>query len=62
VDIIHKKKYRIPKIQSTELKKTNKLNCPNENASIPLGREKKAISSGGGVEGGNWEGKWMGGI
>ena len=57
---INQKKYRIPKIQSTELKKTNKLNCPNENASIPLGREKKAISSGGGVEGGNWEGKWTG--
>ena len=41
-----KKKYRIPKIQSTELKKLNKLKCPSEDASVPLGREKKAITSG----------------
>ena len=41
-----KKKYRIPKIQSTELKKVNKLKCPSEDASVPLGREKKAITSG----------------
>ena len=39
-------KYRIPKIQSTELKKVNKPKCPNENTSVPLGREKKAITSG----------------
>jgi hypothetical protein len=38
--------YRIPKIQSTELKKFNKLKCPREDASVPLGREKKAITSG----------------
>jgi hypothetical protein len=38
------KKYRIPKIQSTELKKFNKLKCPSEDASVPLGREKKAIT------------------
>jgi hypothetical protein len=44
VDICQKK-YRIPKIQSTELKKFNKLKCPSENASVPLGREKKAITS-----------------
>ena len=43
---IRKKKYRIPKIQSTELKKVNKLKCPSEDASVPLGREKKAITSG----------------
>jgi hypothetical protein len=30
----------------TELKKVNKLKCPSEDASIPLGREKKAITSG----------------
>jgi hypothetical protein len=36
------KKYRIPKIQSTELKKLNKLKCPSE---VPLGREKKAITT-----------------
>jgi hypothetical protein len=59
-----KKKYRIPKIQSTELKKVNKLKCPSEDASVPLGREKKAITSGGGgrdlgekVDGG---GQWCG--
>jgi hypothetical protein len=40
------KKYRIPKIPSTELKKVNKLKCPSEEASVPLGREKKAITSG----------------
>jgi hypothetical protein len=32
-------KYRIPKTQSTELKKLNKLKCPSEDASVPLGRE-----------------------
>jgi hypothetical protein len=37
--------YRIPKIQSTELKKLNKRKCPSEDASVPLGREKKAITS-----------------
>ena len=49
--------YRIPKIQSTELKKFNKLKRPSEDASVPLGREKKGITSG---EGGIWEGKWVG--
>ena len=55
--ILAKKKYRIPKIQSTELKKVNKWK-PSEDTSIPLGREKKEITSG---EGGTLEGKWMGG-
>ena len=41
-----KKKYRIPKIHFTELKKLNKLKCPSENSSVPLGRKKKAITSG----------------
>ena len=54
---IRKKKYRIHKIQSTELKKVNKLKCPSEDASVPLGREKKAITSG---EGETLEGKWKG--
>jgi hypothetical protein len=35
---------RIPKIQSTELKKINKLKGPSEDTSVPLGREKKAIT------------------
>ena len=34
------------KVQSTELKKLNKLKCPSEDASVPLGRGKKAITSG----------------
>jgi hypothetical protein len=38
------KKYRIPRIQPTELKKVNKLNCPSEGTSVSLGRERKAIS------------------
>jgi hypothetical protein len=37
--------YRIPKIQTTELKKVNKLKCLSEDASVPLGREKKTITS-----------------
>jgi hypothetical protein len=48
------KRYRIPRIQSTELKKANKLKGPSKDVSIPLGREKKAItgSRGGGAGGG----------
>jgi hypothetical protein len=33
-------------IQSTELKKLNKLKCPSEDASVTVGRKKKAITSG----------------
>ena len=50
--------YRIPRIQSTELKKVSKLKGPSEDASIPLGREKKAGRDH--KWGGTWEGKWMG--
>ena len=46
MDIRKKKKYRIPKIQSTELKKLSKLKYWSEDTSVPLGREKKAITSG----------------
>jgi hypothetical protein len=49
------KKYRIPRIQSTELKKVNKLKGPCEDTSVPLGKEKKAITS---WERWTWEGKW----
>jgi hypothetical protein len=46
-------------MQSTELKKVNKLKCPTEDASVPLGKEKKTITSG---EGGrDLEGKVDGG-
>jgi hypothetical protein len=38
--------YRIPKIQSRELKMLNKLKCPSEDTSVPLGKEKKAITLG----------------
>jgi hypothetical protein len=40
------KPYRIHKIQATEFKRPNKLKCPSEDASVPLGREKKATTSG----------------
>jgi hypothetical protein len=54
--------YRIPKIQSTELKMVNKLKCPSEDASsVPLGRDKKAITKWGRREGPRREGgKWKG--
>ena len=38
------KKYRIPRIQSTDLKMVNKQKDSSEDASISLGREKKAIT------------------
>jgi hypothetical protein len=44
-------KYRIPRIQSTELKKINKQKGPSEGASISLGREKEIIMGGRGKEG-----------
>jgi hypothetical protein len=46
--ILAKKKYRIPKVESTDLKKFNKLKCPNDGALVPLEREKIAFTS--------WEG------
>ena len=42
----NKKNYRIHRIQSTELKELNKLKFPSEDASVPIGREKKATTSG----------------
>jgi hypothetical protein len=51
--------YRIHKIQSTDLKKLNKLKGPSEEASVPVGREKKAITSGEeGRKSGHGEGEW----
>jgi hypothetical protein len=60
VDISHQKKEcRIPKIQSIEFKKYYKLKCPSEAASVSLGREKKAITSGEGGREGPWrENEW----
>jgi hypothetical protein len=50
--------YRILRIQSTELKKANKLKGPSEESSVPLRREKKAIMGRGGGhrwrEGSGW--------
>jgi hypothetical protein len=62
MDISQKKK-KIPKIQSTELEKVYKLKCPSEDASVPLGREKKAITTGeeGRGLGGKVDGGWRGG-
>jgi hypothetical protein len=56
--ILGKKKYRIPKIQSTDITKVNKLKGPSEDASVPLGREKKTITSR--RDRGTWEEKWTG--
>jgi hypothetical protein len=38
--------YRIHNIQSTESKRVSKLKCPSEDTSVPLRREKEAITSG----------------
>jgi hypothetical protein len=35
---------RIPRIQGTELKKVNKPKGPSEDSSVPLEKEKKAIT------------------
>jgi hypothetical protein len=57
VDISQKIRYRIPKVQSLEITKLNKLKCPSEDSSVSLGRE-KAVTSWKGQR--NWEGKLMG--
>jgi hypothetical protein len=49
---------RLPKIQSTKLKKFNKVKCPNEDTSVPLGREKKAITNGGSWRESGGVGSW----
>jgi hypothetical protein len=36
--------YKVPRKQSSELKKVNKLKGPSEDDSVPFGREKKAIT------------------
>jgi hypothetical protein len=46
------------KIQSTEFKRLSKLKCPSEDASVLLGIEKKAITSG--EEGKDLGGKMVG--
>jgi hypothetical protein len=45
----------MPKIQSTELKKLNKLRCPSDDTSIPLGRGKEAIRNGEGGKESGWD-------
>jgi hypothetical protein len=50
------RKYRIPRIYSTELKKVNKLKGPSEDASTTLNRKKKVITMRGtGKEIAGWE-------
>jgi hypothetical protein len=56
----NKQKPRIPKIQSTELRKINKLKCPSEKDSVPLGREKKVITSEEGGRDLGWKVKGVG--
>ena len=49
---------------ATELRKVNKLKCPCEDSSVPLGREKKELTSGEGrrdlerkvAKAGEWDG------
>jgi hypothetical protein len=48
VDISREKKYRIPKILSTELKMVTKLKGSSEDSSVLLGREKIAFTRGDG--------------
>ena len=57
--ILARKSYRIPRIQSTEIKKFNKPKGPGEDSPIPLEMEKKAIT-GRGKEGGYWVGMGIG--
>jgi DNA-binding beta-propeller fold protein YncE len=45
-----KKKYRLPKIQSMELRMINKLKVPSEDSSVTLGREKKTTTREGGKD------------
>jgi hypothetical protein len=52
---------QIPRIQSTEFKKINKLKGPSEDASILFGRKKKAIPRWGGRDlGGKGNGRKRG--
>jgi hypothetical protein len=46
--------YRIPRIQSTKLKKANTRKVTSVDASVPLGREKKTIMEFRGREGSGW--------
>jgi hypothetical protein len=57
------KKPRIHKIHSTEFEWFKKLKCPSEHVSVPLGKEKKAVTSGKGSDlrgkvDGEGEGEW----
>jgi hypothetical protein len=53
--LILAKKYRISRIQPTELKKCNKKTVPSEDASIPLRTWKKIFMGGKGRERPGWE-------
>ena len=54
-----KKKYRIPRIKSTELKKAHKPKGPSKDSSILLGREKSNYR-GSGMDGPLWERRQVG--
>ena len=53
-----KKSTEHPRYSPQKSKKVNKMKCPSEKASVPHGREKKAIISG--REGQTWKAKWTG--
>lgn len=48
-------KYRIPRIQATELSKVNRQNGPSEDDSVLLGREKNTVIGGRGRKAPRWE-------
>jgi hypothetical protein len=61
MDICPKKKYRIPKIQSTELKKANKLRAQVRMPQSHLGKRRKQSQGGKGGRDLGRKGDWGGG-
>lgn len=51
-------KYRIHRIQPTDLKQCNKQKCPGEKVLTPLRRAKEIIIEGFGRERPGWERRW----
>ena len=51
----------VTQVGKKNLPKANKLKCPSEDASVPLGREKKAITSGEGWKDLGGKVNWGGG-
>jgi hypothetical protein len=60
MDISQKKKYRIPKIESTELKKVNKLKCSSADTQLHLGERRKLSQVRNGGQEPRRESRWRG--